>query len=275
MNENINKPDIIDKIIISQEEIKEINKRIYSEIFSYYKNNIKNYSKIINVIVILEGAKNFYEDLFTKKVSTNELHDPHFNIFFIRAESYEGTESGKEVFIDFGDIGPEINITDKHILIIDDIYDSGKTLYSIVEKIKKYNPKSLECCVLIERNIEHKKEIDIRFVGKKIDEQEFLIGYGLDYNGEYRELPYVGTMKKKIKMDNKDNLKECQNEIKRLKEERKKDYKKLVKQYEIAEKNLKNNPKLYGEKEKIKGFIQGLISGMVLLNDNLKSKIID
>ena len=76
-------------------------------------------------------------------------------------------------------------------------------------------------------------------------------------------------------MYNKNNLEECQNEIKRLKEERKRDYEKLREKYKIAEKNLKNNPKKCGGEEHIKGFMSGLISGMVLLNDNLQSKIID
>ena len=62
-------------------------------------------------------------------------------------------------------------------MIIDDIYDTGNTLYSIIKRIKKYNPKSLECCVFIERNIEHEKKVDVKFVGKKIDTKEFLIGY--------------------------------------------------------------------------------------------------
>ncbi len=76
-------------------------------------------------------------------------------------------------------------------------------------------------------------------------------------------------------MYNENNLKECQNEIKRLKEERKKDYEKLVTQYKIAEVNLKNNPIPYGGEEKIKSFMEGLLSGMVLLNDNLQSQVCD
>ena len=199
MNEGIKKPDIIDKIIISEEEIKIINKRVRAELYNYYKNNIKTLSKIINVIVVLQGAKNFVTDLLIRVVSINGIHDPHFNISYIRAKSYEGTESGEEVLIDFGEVVPEKDITNKHILIIDDIYDSGRTLNYSNKRIKKYNPKSLECCVFIERNIEHEKEVNVKFVGKKIDTKEFLIGYGLDYNGEYRELPYVGTMKEKIK----------------------------------------------------------------------------
>lgn len=198
MNEKMNKPDIIDKIIISEEEIRIINKRIYGELFTYYKNNIKDNFKSINVIVILQGASNFALDVFTKMICIPDIHNPIFNILFIKAKSYEGTEPSEEILIDFGDVIPEIDITNKHILIVDDIYDRGNTLNSIIKRIKKYNPKSLECCVFIERNIEHEKEVDVKFVGKKIDTKEFLIGYGLDYNGKYRELPYVGTMKEEI-----------------------------------------------------------------------------
>ena len=270
----MSKPDIVDEIIIAQEEIKEINKRLYSELFSHYKNNIKTNSKKINVFVVLQGAENFAKDLFLKKISTGEMSNPVFEIKYIRAKSYEGINSSGEVLIDFRDVVPEKDITNQHILIIDDIYDRGETLHSIHKRIKKYNPISVECCVFIERNIKHKKEVNIKFVGKKIDKKEFLIGYGLDYNGEYRELPYVSTIKEEeIDEIDENDILFLQKKIKGMKKVQQRDYQRLLQKYNTAEKNLKNNPKRCGGEKYIKGFMSGLISGMVLLDDNLQSKV--
>ena len=190
------KLNIVDKIIIPEDEIKLITARIYTKLYDYYKdNNVKE----VSVIVVLQGASIFALDLFPRKKKKSNIN---FNLFFVKAESYNKTKQNEEIIIDIGEeIIPEDDITNKHILIIDDIYDSGNTLDSLINEINKYNPASLECCVFIERNIAHTKNVDIKFIGKKIDEEKFLIGYGLDYEGKYRELPYICTFNDKIEYE--------------------------------------------------------------------------
>jgi hypoxanthine phosphoribosyltransferase len=73
------------------------------------------------------------------------------------------------------------------------MYDTGNTLYSIKNELYKYNPQSLNFCVLLNKKIKKEKEIGVKYVGFDV-ENEFVVGFGLDYNGLYRNLPYIGRI---------------------------------------------------------------------------------
>lgn len=90
----------------------------------------------------------------------------------------------------------DTEVTGKNVLLIDDIIDSGRTLAYLKENLNRRGPKSISICTLLDKPERREMDIDSDYVGFTI-ENEFVIGYGLDYRGLYRNLPYVGKIKKK------------------------------------------------------------------------------
>lgn len=90
----------------------------------------------------------------------------------------------------------DTEVTGKNVLLIDDIIDSGRTLAYLKEILNRRGPKSISICTLLDKPERREMDIDSDYVGFTI-ENEFVIGYGLDYKGLYRNLPYVGKIKKK------------------------------------------------------------------------------
>ncbi len=90
------------------------------------------------------------------------------------------------------------DIRGRHVLIVDDILDSGRTLYAICEKLRNETaPESIESCVLLSKRKQRVKEMRVRYIGFEI-EDEFVVGYGLDYNERYRNLPVIGVLKRGV-----------------------------------------------------------------------------
>ena len=113
-----------------------------------------------------------------------------FDLDFIRVESYKGKKSVKKIKL----LTPvQIDVKGKNILVIEDIYDTGRTLAYIKNFLLKKKAKSVKVCVLINKKIHKSSDIDIDYFGFNI-ENKFIVGYGLDYNGRYRGLPYIGVL---------------------------------------------------------------------------------
>ena len=179
------KYDIFNEIIVSQQQIISSVENIASEVKKTYADNEK-----VLAFVMLMGAKWFADDLFR---AINDYDK--FQIRYIRASSYQGgTKSTGQVTI-----SPDIkeNLSGKEILIIDDIYDSGLTLKTATELFKEKGASDIKTCVLLEKQIEHKEQINVDFVGLNVP-NEFIVGYGLDYNQMYRELPFIASIKENI-----------------------------------------------------------------------------
>ena len=85
------------------------------------------------------------------------------------------------------------DITDRHVLLVEDIVDSGLTLAWLISNLRSRNPASLEVCALLRKPDAARIEVDVKYVGFDIP-NEFVIGYGLDYAEKYRNLPFVGTL---------------------------------------------------------------------------------
>ena len=85
----------------------------------------------------------------------------------------------------------------KNVLIIEDIIDSGNTLFRLKNVLESRNPKSCHICTLLDKPDRRVTPVDVTYVGKVIPD-EFVVGYGLDYNEYYRNLPYIGVLKKEI-----------------------------------------------------------------------------
>ena len=107
---------------------------------------------------------------------------------FIEISSYEGTESTNKIKINKDITG---KIEGKDVIIIEDIIDTGRTLSYLVEYLKKQKIKSLKIATLLSKPSRRVIELDVDYIGFKIDDV-FVIGYGLDYNQKYRNLPYIG-----------------------------------------------------------------------------------
>ena len=171
---------------ITEKEIDDIVSKLAREISDYFKEQQINF---LYFIVILTSSLVFASDLM-RKLS-------RLGIFLqtdaVRAKSYKGKTSG-DIKIRVDDF-IQIDLNEKHVLIVDDIFDTGETLYHIREQILNiYKPKTLDFCCLLNKIHERRvKKIDVRFIGIDIPD-EFVVGYGLDYNGKYRELPYLTTI---------------------------------------------------------------------------------
>lgn len=108
-----------------------------------------------------------------------------------------GTKSSGVVRI-LKDLGTDI--TDRHVLIVEDIIDSGLTLKWLLSNLRSRGPRSVEVCTMLRKPEAARVEIDVRYVGFDIP-NEFVIGYGLDYAETYRNLPYVGVLKRSVYED--------------------------------------------------------------------------
>jgi hypoxanthine phosphoribosyltransferase len=93
---------------------------------------------------------------------------------------------------------PETTLTGKHILLVEDIVDSGRTLHKLATLLGQRAPKSLEICTLLHKRIATELEMPVRFVGFDAP-NEFLVGYGLDHAENFRHLPYVASLKQEVK----------------------------------------------------------------------------
>ncbi len=165
------------KVLISQEEIENKVSELANEINSKYK------GKELVVIGILKGAFIVVSDL-AKQLDLDVTFD------FMSIKSYYGSESTGQVKI-VKDL--EYDITDKNVLIVEDIYDTGLTLSNLKKLLESRNPKSIEVFSMFVKKEVAQDPIEINYSGFEIG-PEFVVGYGLDYNGKYRELPYLAVL---------------------------------------------------------------------------------
>jgi hypoxanthine phosphoribosyltransferase len=132
-------------------------------------------------IGILKGSFIFMADLV-------RAADIECEIDFMGVASYGSSKRGSGVVRLLKDIN--VNIKGRHVLIVEDIIDSGLTVNYIMQYIKLRQPKSIEFVTLLDKKTARKVEIDIKYVGFDIPDV-FVVGYGLDYNEKYRQLPYI------------------------------------------------------------------------------------
>lgn len=138
----------------------------------------------IVVICVLKGAFIFCSDLIKRVNRPLALE-------FIALSSYgDGTQSTGNVRLDM-DI--TCNVEGKHVLIVEDIVDSGLTIKTLMQMLQLRKPKSVRLASLLFKPSKLKHDVKIDYLGFEI-EDKFVIGYGLDYAGRYRELPYIGVL---------------------------------------------------------------------------------
>ena len=136
------------------------------------------------IVALLSGTVMFLADLLRR------LEFP-LRLDFMGVSSYGGgTESGQLVYTKELKLG----IRGRHVLVVDDILDTGKTLRSVTAKLGELSPASLRTCVLLDKPERRTGRFDADYVGFRIPNL-FVVGYGLDYDERYRNLPFVGVLK--------------------------------------------------------------------------------
>jgi hypoxanthine phosphoribosyltransferase len=141
----------------------------------------------IVVVGVLKGSLVFMADLIRSL-------PPEVTCDFLRVSSYEGTESTGTVRFDFDLTQP---ITGKHTLIVEDIVDTGVTMHFLLEALRVRQPRSLKVCALLDKPARRKRPVPVDYKGFTIEDR-FVIGYGLDLEGRYRNLPYIAALDVKV-----------------------------------------------------------------------------
>jgi len=142
----------------------------------------------LTVIAVLNGSLIFIADLLRRIPLPLKLD-------CLSVASYHGKAKTSQEVI-FKQIGLP-DVADRNILLLDDILDSGHTLAAIREKLKAANPRSIRICVLLSKKKERSRQVDADYVGFEI-EDEFVVGYGLDFMEQYRNLPYIGVLRREL-----------------------------------------------------------------------------
>ena len=177
-------PDV-DHILFTEEEITAMVKRVGAQISEDYKD------KDLVLIAVLRGAVVFMGDLM-------RAIDCPLAIDFMAVSSYgDGAKSSGIVRI-VKDL--DIDIKGRDVLIVEDILDTGITLSKLVPVLKMRNPSSVKICTILSKPSRRKADIEPDYCGFEVPD-EFVVGYGLDYDEKYRNLPYVGVLKPEVYSD--------------------------------------------------------------------------
>jgi hypoxanthine phosphoribosyltransferase len=165
-------------VLISEDEILHRIKELGRAITEDYQ------GEELTIICVLKGAFMFCSDLI------KEIHLP-VKLEFISLSSYgEGMTSSGNVKVEMDISG---TIADKNVLIVEDIVDTGLTLNVLIKMLTERRPKSLKLASMLHKPAKTQHRTSIDYLGFEIDDK-FVIGYGLDYAGRYRELPYIGVL---------------------------------------------------------------------------------
>lgn len=171
--------DILE-ILISEEQLKARIQELGEELTAEYA------GKDPIVIGVLKGVVIFYADMI-RQIKT------HCQMDFMWVSSYEGTDSTGNMIVR-KDISSDIK--GRHVLILEDIFDTGNSLQFVRDHLLEKEPASLKVCTLLDKPSRRKPGITVKadYVGFEVP-NAFVVGYGLDFNEHYRNLPYVGVLK--------------------------------------------------------------------------------
>jgi len=167
----------VEKILITDAELAVRIRKMSREIESDFKGHE------MVVVSLLNGTVMFLADLI------RNLSLP-LRLDFIGVSSYgSGTESGELVFTK----ELRLDVRGRDVLLVDDILDTGKTLYRVLGKLKALKPRRIKTCVLLNKAARRAEEVEADYVGFEIPDY-FVVGYGLDFAERYRNLPFVGIL---------------------------------------------------------------------------------
>ena len=176
----------IEKVYYTEEALAAVVKRLGTEISEDYKN------KDLLLVSILKGSVVFMADLMREITVPCEID-------FMCVSSYgNSTDNSNSTVRIIKDLDSDIQGRD--ILLVEDILDSGRTLSYVIDVLKTRNPRSIRICALLDKPERRVVDIKADYRGTDVPD-EFVVGYGLDYAEKYRNLPYIGVLRKEIYSD--------------------------------------------------------------------------
>lgn len=166
------------RVLVEEEEVDKRIRDLGEQISKDYE------GKEVHLICVLKGGVFFMCEL-AKRITVPVSMD------FMSVSSYGGDTKSSGVVKIVKDLDEAIE--GKDVLIVEDIIDSGRTLYYLIDILKKRNPKSVHLCTLLDKPERRVKDVKVDYVGFNIPD-EFVVGYGLDYAQKYRNLPFIGVV---------------------------------------------------------------------------------
>ena len=178
--------DDVDKVLIAEDELQERVAELGRMINARYTDEDRPL-----LVCVLKGAFMFLADL------TRHMKVRH-EVDFMETSSYGARTDSSGVVRILLDL--ERNIEGRHVLIVEDIVDSGRTLNYVMRNLETRDPASVRVCTLLNKPSRRVVDVPIDFVGFEVPD-EFVIGYGLDFAEEYRNLPFIGVLKEEVYAD--------------------------------------------------------------------------
>src|SRR5260221_5090299 len=178
----VNMHDDIAEILVTEEEIRAKITELGEQITRDYQD------KNLQLLGILKGAVPFIGDL------ARAINLP-LEIDYMAISSYGNSTQSSGVVRILKDL--ESPLEQKHVLIVEDIVDSGLTLHYLTDVLRQRRPMSLRICTLLDKGRERVKAVELDYTGFQIPDR-FVVGYGLDYAQRYRNLPYIGILKPSV-----------------------------------------------------------------------------
>jgi hypoxanthine phosphoribosyltransferase len=172
----------IERVLLSEEQLQQRVRELGEEISKEYA------GKEILMIGVLRGAVMFMADL-ARAIAVPVMID------FMAVSSYGTSTSSSGIVRILKDLDEEV--AGKHVLIVEDIIDSGLTLSYLVDNIKSRQPASVRICTLLNKPERRKVDLEVNYNGFVVPD-EFVVGYGLDYAEKYRNVPFIGILKPAI-----------------------------------------------------------------------------
>lgn len=172
----------VEKILFSEEQIAEICKTLGNKITEDYK------GKDLLAVGILKGSVIFFADVIRNI-------DLDLNIDFMVVSSYGAGSTTSGMVQILKDIS--VDIKGKNLLIVEDIVDTGVTLYNVKNVLLERGAASVKICTFLDKPSRRTADISADYIGAVVPD-EFVVGYGLDYAEKYRNLPYLGVLKRQV-----------------------------------------------------------------------------
>ena len=166
------------KMLLSEEEVDARIKQIGEQISKDY------YDREVHLICVLKGGSFFMCEL-AKRITVPVTMD------FMSVSSYGGDTQSSGVVKIVKDL--DESIKDKDVIVVEDIVDSGRTLSYLLEMLQGRGPATMRLCTLLDKPDRRVVDVDVDYTGFQIPD-EFVVGYGLDYDQKYRNLPYIGVV---------------------------------------------------------------------------------
>jgi hypoxanthine phosphoribosyltransferase len=170
----------IDQILFTREVIEDRVKEMAAQVMGVWR------ERPLTVVVVLKGAFVFAADL------VRHIAQP-CDMVFVRAASYGGgtASNGRPAL----ELPSDVEWKGRHVLVVEDIVDTGHTVKQLVAAIEEKGAASVRVCAFLDKPARRVVPVEVHFVGFALEGEPFVVGYGLDFAGRYRNLPFIGTLK--------------------------------------------------------------------------------